>query len=89
MSKITRDQRKFKFETLQLHVGQEQPDPVTDARAVPIYQTSSYVFRNCIMQQHVSDLQMQVTFTDVLQTRQRTYLRRGSQHLRVAPQHLQ
>lgn len=47
MGKITRDQRKFKFETLQLHVGQEQPDPVTDARAVPIYQTSSYVFRNC------------------------------------------
>ena len=47
MSKITRDQRKFKFETLQLHVGQENPDPVTDARAVPIYQTSSYVFRNC------------------------------------------
>ena len=47
MSKITRDQRKFKFETLRLHVGQEQPDPVTDARAVPIYQTSSYVFRNC------------------------------------------
>ncbi len=36
----------MKFETLQLHVGQEQPDPVTDARAVPIYQTSSYVFRN-------------------------------------------
>lgn len=36
----------LKFETLQLHVGQEQPDPVTDARAVPIYQTSSYVFRN-------------------------------------------
>lgn len=45
--KITRDQRNFKFETLQLHVGQERPDPVTDARAVPIYQTSSYVFRNC------------------------------------------
>lgn len=44
--KLTRDQRKFKFETLQLHVGQESPDPVTDARAVPIYQTSSYVFRN-------------------------------------------
>lgn len=44
--KITRENRKFKFETLQLHVGQEQPDPVTDARAVPIYQTSSYVFRN-------------------------------------------
>ena len=45
--KITRDQRNFKFETLQLHVGQEHADPVTDARAVPIYQTSSYVFRNC------------------------------------------
>ena len=44
--KITRENRKFKFETLQLHVGQEKPDPVTDARAVPIYQTSSYVFRN-------------------------------------------
>lgn len=44
--KITRENRKFKFETLQLHVGQEQPDPVTDARAVPIYQTSSYVFHN-------------------------------------------
>lgn len=47
MSKLTREQRNFKFETLQLHVGQEQPDPTTDARAVPIYQTSSYVFRNC------------------------------------------
>ena len=47
MTKITRDQRNFKFETLQLHVGQEQADPTTDARAVPIYQTSSYVFRNC------------------------------------------
>lgn len=47
MSKIKREDRNLKFETLQLHVGQEQPDPVTDARAVPIYQTSSYVFRNC------------------------------------------
>lgn len=45
--KITRANRSFRFETLQLHVGQEQPDPVTDARAVPIYQTSSYVFHNC------------------------------------------
>ena len=52
MAKITRDQRNFKFETLQLHVGQETPDPVTDARAVPIYQTSSYVFRNS---QHAAD----------------------------------
>ncbi len=38
---------KYKFETLQLHVGQERPDPATDARAVPIYQTTSYVFRDC------------------------------------------
>ena len=43
---------KYKFETLQLHVGQEQADPVTDARAVPIYQTTSYVFHNF---QHASD----------------------------------
>lgn len=47
MKKITRENRNFKFETLQLHVGQESPDPATDARAVPIYQSSSYVFRNC------------------------------------------
>lgn len=37
----------YKFETLQLHVGQETPDPATDARAVPIYQTTSYVFKDC------------------------------------------
>ncbi len=42
----------YRFETLQLHVGQEQPDPATDARAVPIYQTTSYVFRNS---QHAAD----------------------------------
>ena len=36
----------YKFETLQLHVGQEQADPATDSRAVPIYQTTSYVFHN-------------------------------------------
>lgn len=47
MSKKGRENRTFQFETLQLHVGQEQPDPATDARAVPIYQTSSYVFRDC------------------------------------------
>ncbi len=38
--------RKYRFETIQLHAGQETPDPATDARAVPIYQTTSYVFRN-------------------------------------------
>ncbi|MBR1856522.1 MAG: O-acetylhomoserine aminocarboxypropyltransferase/cysteine synthase [Oribacterium sp.] len=43
---------KYRFETLQLHVGQEQPDPATDSRAVPIYQTTSYVFRNS---QHAAD----------------------------------
>lgn len=46
MAKKTYAERNLKFETLQLHVGQEQADPVTDARAVPIYQTSSYVFHN-------------------------------------------
>ncbi len=40
-------ERNFRFETLQLHAGQEQPDPATDARAVPIYATSSYVFHDC------------------------------------------
>lgn len=45
-------EKKLHFETLQLHVGQEQPDPVTDSRAVPIYQTTSYVFRNS---QHAAD----------------------------------
>lgn len=46
MAKKSYSERALKFETLQLHVGQEQADPVTDARAVPIYQTSSYVFHN-------------------------------------------
>ncbi len=47
MAKKARNERNFKFETLQLHVGQEGADPVTDARAVPIYQTTSYVFKDC------------------------------------------
>lgn len=46
------ERAKLHFETLQLHVGQEQPDQATDARAVPIYQTTSYVFRNS---QHAAD----------------------------------
>lgn len=46
MTFVKREDRKLKFETLQLHVGQESPDPATDARAVPIYQTTSYVFKN-------------------------------------------
>lgn len=44
--------KKYRFETIQLHAGQETPDPTTDARAVPIYQTTSYVFRNS---QHAAD----------------------------------
>ena len=52
MSKKTYAKRNFKFETLQLHVGQENANPVTDARAVPIYQTSSYVFHNS---EHAAD----------------------------------
>ena len=52
MGKKTRAEREFKFETKQLHVGQETPDAVTDARAVPIYLTSSYVFHNS---QHAAD----------------------------------
>lgn len=52
MSKKHYADRNLKFETLQLHVGQESADPVTDARAVPIYQTSSFVFHNS---QHAAD----------------------------------
>ena len=73
MAKKSYSERNLKFETLQLHVGQEQPDPVTDARAVPIYLTSSYVFHNS---QHV-------TSTDVLLIQQKMYSKRESQHLKV------
>ena len=52
MAKKSYSERNLKFETLQLHVGQETADPVTDARAVPIYQTSSFVFHNS---QHAAD----------------------------------
>lgn len=52
MSKKSYSERNFKFETKQLHVGQESPDPTTDARAVPIYLTSSYVFHNS---EHAAD----------------------------------
>ncbi len=50
------DSKQYKFETLQLHVGQEQPDPATDSRAVPIYQTTSYVFADCAQAQRRFDL---------------------------------
>ncbi len=47
MAEKNNKNRPFRFETLQLHAGQEQPDPATGARAVPIYQTAAYVFRDC------------------------------------------
>ena len=49
MKKFRRENRKFKFETLQLHVGQENPDSATDARAVPIYQSSPLYFATVTM----------------------------------------
>lgn len=57
MGKKSYADRAFKFETLQLHVGQESPDAVTDARAVPIYQTSSFVFQNAAQAQARFSLQ--------------------------------
>ena len=81
--KIERKDRKFKFETLQLHVGQESPDPVTDARAVPIYQTSSYVFRNCDHAAARFGLEDAGNIYGRLTNREKMYSRRESQHLKV------
>ena len=78
--------RNLKFETLQLHVGQESADPVTDARAVPIYLTSSYVFHNS---QHAADrfgLRDAGNIYGRL-TRQRISSSRESQLLKVVWQH--
>lgn len=61
----TRAERNLKFETLQLHVGQENPDPATGARAVPIYQTSSFVFNNSDHAAARFDSRMQETSTVV------------------------
>ena len=60
--------KNWRFETKQLHVGQEQADPVTDSRAVPIYASTSFVFHN--------SQQMQVTSTADLQTLQKIFLNR-------------
>ena len=57
--------KNLHFETLQVHVGQEQADPATDARAVPIYQTTSYVFHNSLTQPHVSACRTRETSTAV------------------------
>ena len=83
MAKKHYEDRNLKFETLQLHVGQEQPDPVTDARAVPIYLTSSYVFHNS---QHAADrfgLKDAGNIYGRLLIQQRMYLKKESQHLKV------
>ena len=76
MSKKSRADRNFKFETLQLHVGQETADAVTDARAVPIYQTSSYVFTIHSMPLTDLVLRMQVIFMEDLQILQRMFSRK-------------
>lgn len=65
--------KKLHFETLQLHVGQETPDPATDARAVPIYQTTSYVFRDSAHAAARFGLQDPGIFMDVLPIPLREY----------------
>ena len=60
----------YKFETLQLHVGQEQADPVTDSRAVPIYQTTSYVFHSA---QHAADRGDTLSITTSVQRHEALY----------------
>ena len=57
---INNPEHTFGFDTLQLHVGQESADPASDSRAVPIYQTTSYVFRNS---QHAADRFGPVSYT--------------------------
>ena len=86
MSKKSYAERNLKFETLQLHVGQENPDPVTDARAVPIYATSSYVFRNS---EHAA-ARFGLTDAGNIYGRflQKMFLNSVWQHLKAAWQHL-
>lgn len=83
------NERNLKFETLQLHVGQETADSVTDARAVPIYRTSSYVFHNSGVPLTDLLLRTQATFMADLQTQLRTFLKDVSQLSRAAQQLLQ
>lgn len=89
MSKKTRAERNLKFETLQLHVGQENPDPATGARAVPIYQTSSFVFNNSDHAAARFGLQDAGNIYGRLTTRPRTFSSREWQHWRAALRHLQ
>ena len=89
MSKKHYADRNLKFETLQLHVGQETPDPVTDARAVPIYLTSSYVFHNS---EHAADRfglrDAGNIYGRLTNPTEDVFLREELQHSRVAWQHL-
>lgn len=77
----------FHFDTLQLHVGQEQPDPATDSRAVPIYQTTSYVFKNS---QHAADRfgwRTRAISTDASPTPRNPFSRSASRRSRAAWPH--
>ena len=67
----------YKFETLQVHAGQEQPDPATDARAVPIYQTTSYVFKNSAQAAARFGLKDPETFTEDLLILHRKFWKSG------------
>ena len=87
--KIERKDRHFKFETLQLHVGQESPDRLQMQEQYQSIRHLLMYSETAIMQLHVSDLQMQVTFTDVLQTRLKMYSRKESQRLKAVLRHLQ
>ena len=62
---MAENNKKYRFETLQLHVGQEQADPATDSRAVPIYQTTSHVFHNSTTPRLASDWRTRATSTAV------------------------
>ena len=87
--KIERKDRHFKFETLQLHedrrvrIRLQMQEQYQSIRHLLMYSETA------IMQLHVSDLQMQVTFTDVLQTRLKMYSRKESQRLKAVLRHLQ
>ena len=81
-------QESLHLETLAIHVGQEQADPATDSRAVPIYQTTSYVFHNS---QHAADrfgLRDAGNIYGGLQTPPRTFLKKGLQPSKAVSEHL-
>ena len=82
-----KDSKNWGFETKQVHIGQEQADPVTDARAVPIYASTSYVFHNS---QHAADrfgLRDAGNIYGRLTTQQKMYLNSVSQRLKAVLQH--